>query len=277
MSPSARRNDDEAVRLVRQLHGLCRQEFNAEELESEQLWLDRLDSDNDAASFASFSFALAVERDESTNTTVVVGGATLEYYSSCSSGLLGFVVVDRRMQGRGIAQKVVQEATAELQRMAAKHRTQLQHVFIDVAQARDAAPADAAFAAVRQKIWTKMGFVPLQGCDLVHPGAFGHGRYHLCVLRQQQQQVVEVSFATIVEFLRCYYASSLVALDYENNINSNNIGSFDDCENGDEQQQQQLVLPQEFHSTVASFVVNSKDGEEEKEFGVVLGSAEFWM
>lgn len=55
----------------------------------------------------------------------------------------------------------------------------LNALFIEVLQKRDA--IDGKFdAAARQKIWDKMGFVPLD-FDLIHPGRLRGGRYQLAV------------------------------------------------------------------------------------------------
>ncbi len=241
---------------MRQLHALCRQEFGADELESEQSWLVRLASrkkhqasdEQEEDEFATYSFVVAV--DSATNT--VLAGASLEYYHAARCGCVGFVVVDKSLRGQGVCPKVMRAANDELARLAAVQGHELLGVFIDVQQVQDVAhnAAEADAARVRQKIWTKMGFLPLEGVDLTHPGAMAHGRYCVCVHVADPSAPFSLPYATVEQFLACYFQSALLSLSVE----SGNSAAAGGCA--------------ELDATLATVITS--------EGGRVKASAEFW-
>lgn len=147
---------------------------------------------------------------------VVVAGIALELYPKQRIGLLAYVVVASSFRGKGLSRELVdvcrqwvaKRFAASLGEDSSADLT-TPTLIIEVLQVRDVLhhggddgddngeteedgkdkmlsekekQEKVAAAASRQVVWAKMGFVPLRGVNLVHPGRLAGGRYNIAVL-----------------------------------------------------------------------------------------------
>ncbi len=126
------------------------------------------------------------ERADEETLTVVAGGAAVELYFESRCALLAFIGIDERFRGKGLFQEMMGRCTGVLSTMCSTMRLPpFQAFFLECMQAADedeeARLSSGTDAVARQKMYQKVGFEPVEGVDLVHPGKLKGHKYNLAV------------------------------------------------------------------------------------------------
>lgn len=172
-------NIEDQFELVEMFHALCGLEFPGGELESLDVWRNRLKNSTNVIQ----SFSLVVKQCEDGHAEVL-GGAARELHVESGCAMVSYIVVSEALRGKRLAQHLMRRALRDMTRKVQEIRqVDLEGLFVDVLQTRDA--EGGMNATTRQHIWSKLGFMPL-AFDLSYPegsGLEGH-RYQLAVFAE---------------------------------------------------------------------------------------------
>jgi len=197
------------LNFVSQFYAMCSKEFSSSELEEFEVWQRILLDGGESARYV-MAVALVVRNSDNK----VMGGAALELYRDCSCGLMSYIAVHEDMRGRGVAAALTKYSFEHLSAMCQERLDKpLNALFIEVLQHRD--NIEGKFdAKVRQNIWKKLGFVPLD-FDLVHPGRLQGRRYNLALMSKVHDPTSRSSFPTsvLLSFLNDLFTGILAEED----------------------------------------------------------------
>ena len=160
----------------------------------------------------------------------VVGGVVLECYPRQKIFLMAYVVVSSKCRGQGVGRTLVQackqwatnsfSTVFKIEEEDSSHKNNWNPVLlIEVFQTKnlllkakkeeeeeeeeeeqEEVKKSPEFIATanRQKVWSKLGFLPLKNVELVHPGKLRGGTYNIAVMSCNQLLREDVTTSSII-------------------------------------------------------------------------------